>query len=100
MKYVCSGSINITTTCSDGYGCDNFDKLIRVFYCKEPCWAKSILNMSAGCWSFSPPDKMEEKQSLDLEKKLQDLGLCEAAEVLSASLPWEVDNYSVRDYDH
>ena len=49
MKYVCSDSTNITTTCSDGYGCDNFDKLMRVFYCKEPCWAKNILNMSAGC---------------------------------------------------
>ena len=24
--------------------------------------------MSAGCWSFSPPDKMEEKQSVNLEK--------------------------------
>ena len=33
-------------------------------------------------------------------KKLQDLGLCEAADVLSSSLPWEVDNYSVRDYEH
>ena len=44
--------------------------------------------------------KWKKNKVLIWKKKLQDLGLCEAAEVLSASLPWEVDNYSVRDYDH
>ena len=30
----------------------------------------------------------------------QELGLVDAADVLSSSLPWEVDNYSVCDSNH